>query len=597
MTRRPARTATRTRSRTARGFDRIQFISVGFVVISICIGARLTQVQVVQHAQYQQLASSQHELADKITPKRGEIYAHDRYADTGLAVLSTNQSLYTVFVNPDQFQQVGSDPQAAADVIGPVLSMDPKTLVPIFTKVDDVYEPLKNRATEPEVAALQSIIDEKKLSGIDWVPEPERYYPEKDAAATLTGFLGYAADGAQRVGQYGLEEHFNDLLAGTPGSVNVTSTNGALSFTGSPITEAEHGSSLVLTIDRNIQYQACNLLSEKVKFYKAKQGSLIVMNPKTGAILAMCNAPTYDPNHYMDVEDLSVYINHAVSAQWEPGSVFKSFTMAAAINDKKITPQTTYTDTGSVTIAGATVRNALRKAYGTVDMTFVLENSLNTGSIFAVNQIGPQRWSEYVKAFGFGRPTGIELSNEPAGDIRSLDVETNRDLYAAQASFGQGVTVTPIQLIQAFGALANDGKLMKPYLVDRIVAPDGTQTVTQPEQVGQPVTAETARTVAAMMVKVIDGAHSASAGLAGYFIAGKTGTAQIPLPDGSGYSEVLHNDTFVGFFPVSDPQVVVLVKIDEPHTEWADESAAPIFGALSKFLVNYLQIPPDRPVE
>jgi len=223
----------------------------------------------------------------------------------------------------------------------------------------------------------------------------------------------------------------------------------------------------------------------------------------------------------------------------------------------------------------------------------VLENSLNTGAIFAVQKVGNERWYDYVEAFGFGDRTGIQLSGENPGDISSVGLK--KDIYSATSSYGQGLTVTPLQMLQSYAVLANDGVMMKPYIVERVVNASGFQLETEPEEISRPITAETARTVGAMLVRVIDGGHAVKAAVDGYFMAGKTGTAQVVKENGTGYDANRHKDTFVGYGPVSDPQFVMLVKIDEPaNALWAASSAAPLFGDIAQFLVNYMQIPPDR---
>ncbi len=564
-------------------------VMAGFVCIALFIAARLFIVQIVEHSFYEALASGQHELVQQLLPERGEIYAQDRYADTGITVIATNQTLYHVYLNPKQV----TDPQAVADTASPVLGIDPAVIVERASKENDLYEPLKHQVSEQELNALETQVEEQGLSGVHWTEEDGRYYTSSEITSSITGFLGIVED--QRKGQYGLEGYFDEQLAGQEGSLSteLDASGRFIAVGDKSIVEAQDGDTLILTIDMNIQYQACTLLDAAVKKHGANQGSVIVMDPKTGAIMAMCNAPMYDTNNYSDVEDIGVFLNDAIADQYEPGSVFKPLAMAAAVNDGHVTPYTTYTDTGQVRVSKYTIKNSDEKAHGTVDMTYVLEESLNTGAIFAVQKVGNARWHDYVEKFGFGERTGIELSGENPGDISEVSKE--KDIYSATSSYGQGLTVTPVQMLQSFGAFANNGVMMRPYIVERVVKSNGYQEATEPVIVSQPITPDAARTIGAMLVRVIDGGHAIKAAVDGYFMAGKTGTAQIPKEDGTGYDEHRHKDTFVGFGPVSDPQFVILVKIDEPKdVMWSAASAAPLFGDVAQYLVNYLQIPPDR---
>lgn len=569
-------------------FDRVAIIIFGFIGTAILIIIRLAIVQIIEHPFYAALASGQHELVKQLLPERGEIYAQDRFSEGGLSVLATNQTVHHVYVNPKQIV----DPVKTTEVLAPILGLDPTVLEERMSKEDDLYEPLKQEVSDQEIEALEQAIEENKLEGIHWTPQDARIYPEGEIGSAITGFVGIVDD--QKKGQYGLEGYFDEELSGTEGYLSTElDTSGRFIAVGDKsIVEAQDGDMLILTIDKNIQYKACSLLQEAVEKHQANQGSIIIINPKTGAIMAMCNAPQYNPNNYSEVEDIGVYLNDAISDQYEPGSVFKPVVMAAAINEGQITPYTTYEDKGVVRVDKYNIRNSDGKANGVVDMTVVLERSLNTGAIFAVQKVGNEKWYDYVEAFGFGKPTGITLSGENPGDLSSLALK--RDIYSATSSYGQGLTVTPLQMLQSFATIANDGVLMKPYIVDRIVKSNGYQEQTQPQVIGQPITAEAARTVAAMLVRVIDVGHAKRAGLDGYFLAGKTGTAQIPDGQG-GYDQNRHKDTFAGFGPVSDPQFAMLIKIDEPKDAlWSEASTAPIFHELAQYLVNYLQIPPDR---
>jgi cell division protein FtsI (penicillin-binding protein 3)/stage V sporulation protein D (sporulation-specific penicillin-binding protein) len=605
MTRRPRPKRQHQASRFRFSFDalnrldRLTILRGVFIVFAIVITTRLFWYQVVKHSFFTAWASDQHDLEQQLIPDRGEIYAKDQFSPSGLSLVATNQTLHLVYVNPKQVADAHADVEAITEAITPILGLNADVVRSRVSKEGAQYVPLKHEVSDPEIEALQKLVDDKKITGIHWSQENSRWYADGPLTSAITGFVGYVDD--KKTGEYGLEGYFNKELSGTVGSLSaqLDASGRYIAVGDKSVVEAQDGDTLILTIDKNIQYKACTLLANKVKEQNSKQGSLIIMNPKTGAIMAMCNAPEYDPNNYNEVEDISVYINDSIADQYEPGSVFKPLTMAAAINEGTVTPYTTYEDKGFVEIAGFTIHNSTDQVHGVVDMTYVLEQSLNTGAIFAVESIGSERWANYVHAFGFGEETGIELNGETTGTIAMVDhdagLSNEKAIYTATSSYGQGLTVTPIQMLQAYGALANDGKMMQPYIVDQIVKSNGYQEIHEPVEVGQPISAETARTVAAMLVRVVDEGHSKKAAVDGYFMAGKTGTAQIPKENGVGYDANRHKDTYMGFGPVSDPQFVMLVKIDEPQgVAFAEGSVVPIAGELSQYLLNYLKVPPDR---
>jgi cell division protein FtsI/penicillin-binding protein 2 len=306
----------------------------------------------------------------------------------------------------------------------------------------------------------------------------------------------------------------------------------------------------------------------------------------------MCGNPDFDPNTFNTVTDVSTFTNAASQVPYEPGSVFKPLTMAAAINEGKVTPESTYTDTGSVKVGSFTIKNSDNKAHGVSTMNQVLEESLNTGAIYSMQQIGPKLFETYIKNFGFGTKTGFGLS-ESAGNISAL--AGGKEIYAMTGSFGQGLTVSTLQLANAYAAIANGGKLMKPYVIDEIRYPDGTKKKTDPSVVRDVISPKTASTVSAMLVNVVEKGHGKKAGVNGYYVAGKTGTAQIPDPNGSGYLEGVTIGTFAGFAPVEDPVFAMVVRVDRPKdVQFAESSAAPLFGKIAKFLLSHYHVTPTR---
>ena len=316
------------------------------------------------------------------------------------------------------------------------------------------------------------------------------------------------------------------------------------------------------------------------------------MEPQTGKIVAMSSYPTFNPNNY-NTEDIANFTNSNISQVYEPGSVFKVITMAAGIDAGLVAPSTTYTDIGEVQVDDRTIKNSDLKAHGQQTMTQVLEASLNTGAVFVVQKLGKYLFNKYLGQFGFTHLTGIDLKGEVDAQIK--DVRQVRDVDLATMAFGQGIAVTPIQMLAAVGAIANDGRLMKPHIVDRILYPSGAVSI-DPVVEGQAISSQTAQLVSAMMVSVVENGHGQKAGVPGYWIAGKTGTAQIPSPNG-GYLDGFGNTigTFVGFGPVENPRFVMLTRVDKPKdVQFAESSAAPLFGQIAKFLLDYWRIPPTR---
>ncbi|EKD79462.1 MAG: hypothetical protein ACD_41C00064G0007 [uncultured bacterium] len=578
------RQPSRFRNKTKQGkYDRLDYLRVGFTVLGAIIALRLFIVQIVQHGYYEALASDHHDLFEELFPERGEILVHDRYAATGTVPIATNKVLYEVHAEPVHI----TDPAATAQAIAPLLSIPKEDITVKLDKPGDPDEILKRRVPEEVVNAIKEL----NLTGITFREEQWRYYPETEYTAHVTGYYGYSD--TDKKGQYGLEGYYDKELAGLPGYVagEKDAFGRFLTIGNNFIQEAVDGDDLVLTIDKNVQYSACSKLKSEVERLSAKEGTLIIMQPDTGAIIAMCNYPSFDPNNYNEVESIEVFVNSAVSDEYEPGSAFKPITMAAGLDTGAVTPTTTYVDTGQVTVAGYPIKNFDGKAYGTKTMTEVLENSLNLGTIFVVQQLGNQTFYEYVQAFGFNALTGIELASEHDGDISTL--AELKDVYSYTGSFGHGITVTPLQLINGFAAIANGGELMKPYIVEKRVVSSGAEIPTEPSVVRRVISEDTSRTLSAMLVNVIDYGHAKRAGVEGYYLAGKTGTALVVGANGR-YDTSRHNDTFVGYGPISDPQFVMLIKMNEPASQYAEGSVVPLWGEVAKDVLNYYKIPPDR---
>ncbi|HOH67344.1 MAG TPA: penicillin-binding protein 2 [bacterium] len=619
---------TRSREKIA-GQGRIKFLSIFFIFIAVLLVLRLFKVQILMGDFYAAAAVDQHELHRRFVPERGSIYvAENVNGQEVLFPLVANQDLYMLYAIPREI----IDPEATANklfelfglpedinmeqakselfadlapTLDPVLAQEIKDkrladwleaqktleidrLKNIFSKVDDPYEPLRHRINEE----TKEIIESWGIKGLQFQQEVWRFYSEQGMGGHIFGFWGFQGD--TRQGSYGLEGYFDEILTGQFGEIfSERDAWGNIITIGShSLREKVDGSDLILTIDRAIQYKVCQAIHQAVDYFKAQSGAVIVLEPKTGAVLAMCGAPDFNPAEYNQVSDVRVYNNPAIFSAYEPGSIFKVITLAAALDSNSVTPSTVFEDTGSVKIGSDIIKNYDDKIYGSQTMTQALEKSINTGMIFAMRKTTPKVFKKYVEDFDFGRLTGITLDTEAAGDISNLD--RRGEIYPATASFGQGITVTPLQVVKAVAAIANGGKLMKPYLVEKIANNQGEMQIIQPEEIRQVISSKTAAVLGAMMVSVVENGHGQPAKVAGYRVAGKTGTAQVSKANGRGYSEEV-NTSFVGFAPFNNPRFAMIVVINQPG--WGKEAtltAAPVFGEIAKFILQYYNVPYDN---
>ena len=574
------------RGNFSKQFDlngRTKYVISAVFIFALILSYRLVDLQLLSSTEIRAQATKQQSTIRVLQAERGKIFYKEKSGDEEFPI-ATNRSFNHVFIVPKDIQSI----ETAFNNLFPLVEeygLDEETLRFRLSKENDIYEPIAHKLTDEE---LQPFID-LNLKGLEWEDEKARFYPDGGFLSHITGFVG--GGGEKIVGQYGLEAFFEEELKGKDGIIEgKTDILGRLIQTGSlKRVEPESGVDFVLTINRTLQAYVCNKLKEKVEDVGAQSGSVVIVNPDTGSVLAMCSVPFYDPNKYNEVEDIGVYVNPVVASSYEPGSIFKPFTMAAAIDEKVVTSETTYIDEGVEEIGKYKIRNSNGKAHGEVDMVFVLDESLNTGAIFVQRQIGNEKFKDYLEKFGFGRTTDIELGNEVSGNISSL--YKSGDIYAATASFGQGITTTPIQLVMAFSALANGGRLMKPYIIqERRDA--GKITFTEPSLVDQTISPQTSAIISGMLVSVVRAGHAKSAGVKGYYIAGKTGTAQVAESGGYG-NKTIHS--FAGFGPVDNPIFAMLVKLDYPqYGAFAASTAAPLFGDIAKFILQYYEVAPDE---
>lgn len=574
------------RNKSAQGLDwRVKCLRLVVFLLFSAIFLRLFQVQIFGHGFYSALAQDQHELYEKIVSERGNIYIKDNSSE-GLYPVAINKKMNLIYAIPKQIKE--DDRKDVSEKVSRILGLDYEKVLAQVSKSDDPYEAIKHKVPDEEAA----LIENEDLDGIGIVPESFRYYPGGELASNVIGFVGYSEN--EKRGQYGIEGYCNAELEGEMGFMELEKDAFGkwISFGDKNFQSSRDGDSVVLTLDYTVQYLVEQKLKEAVEKYGAEKGNIIIMNPKTGAIVAMAQYPNYDLNQYSKVEDMGVYVNSNIHDVYEPGSVQKTITMAIGIDTGKVSPSTTYIDSGAMLIDGWTIRNSDYLAHGQQTMTEVLEKSLNTGSIFVQQQVDKKVFYEYLKNFGLDSKTGIELSGENSGSLYNLEVKN--DINYATASFGQGISTTPLEILTAISALANDGKIMKPYIIERFVNEDGSVEENSPKVVRQVVSPRTANLVAAMMVNVVKNGHAKAAGVKGYKFAGKTGTAQIPNKDSKGYDAYRTVHTFIGFGPMPNPKFSILVKLDAPKARFAESTSVPVSGAISEELVKYYNLAPTE---
>jgi len=563
--------------------QRIPLVIAIFVLLTFGVYARLFYLQVYRHSDYQVIAAAQHSFKDTVYARRGQIFAYDTISGTP-SLLASNQALDLLYINPKEIENKDETVGKLASILG----MKPDE---VAAKFDDkaVYVIVKHKLTNEQSKAIESA----KMKGVYLQVENWRYYPENTLASAVLGFVSN-----EGTGNYGIEQYFNEILTGKDGYLNEeTDAHGIkIAFGKNGSTAAVNGDDVYLTIDRYIQGQAEKTLADTLKKFSADSGQIIVMDKSSGKILAMANAPVFDANKYTDVKDYSLFKNKAVTDLYEPGSIFKAVTLAAGEDAGKITPDTKYVDTGSVVLNGNSIKNSDLKAHGEQNMSYVLEASLNTGTTFVEQLLGKTPFYEYVKKFGFGEKTGIEFDGEAKGTV--YKPEDLNDHGYATISFGQSISTTALQMAQAYATIANHGIMMKPYIVEKTVNAKGKVTKTNPQEVRRVISEKAASDMDFMLVNVVEKGHGKQAKVAGYKIAGKTGTAQVVKEDGTGYEEGKNIGSFVGYPVNDDANFVVLAKIDNPKgVQWAESTAAPAVGSMLDYLLKYYQIPPTEKVK
>jgi len=549
-----------------------------FCFAAIIIG-RLFYLQILNHKFYQSQALGQQAGFKEVKGSRGEIFSQNSKESLGsfssgaIKSLAINEEKWQIFAAPKQIK----DKDSFADVLGKSIQ-EPKESITAALEKSDSYAVIKKDLSVQDIEKIKKL----KLEGLYSEVVTSRYYPESGFASQVIGFLG--GDGS---GQYGIEGYYNNVLSGKTG---IKEEKRGFDIVNSEDLSYLDGSDLYLTLDYNIQFQAELLLKEAKHSIDIDSGQIIVLKPDSGRILAMANFPSFDSNKYYKEHNLDIFQNATIQKIFEPGSVFKPFTMATALNESKVSPDTKFQDTGFVKIGPDTVYNFDHKKYDTQDMSGILEKSINTGAVFLSQHIGRQTFLEYINNFGFNDKTSVDLQ----GEVNSKNeiLRTGSDFGFATAAFGQGIEMTPLELARAFCVFANGGRMVKPYVVEKIV--HGQEEENIAPKVSSPVISQkTVSEVTKMLINVVERGFGSGAKIPGYYLAGKTGTAQIPLKGKRGYETDKTIQSFIGFAPALKPQFLILVKLDNPKVPQSSLSAAPIFKKLSQYIIDYWQIPPD----
>lgn len=439
---------------------------------------------------------------------------------------------------------------------------------------------------------VKTKITSLNLKGIGFEEATNRFYPEGSSSAHLLGFVGSNQRGDDQ-GYFGLEGFYNGELKGLPGQIRQERDAFGLpilfgQFLGRG---SRNGKSLELNLDRSIQFIVEKTLKADMEKYGAKAASAVVMDPKTGAILAMSSFPNYDPLNYSQFSK-EFFRNPVVADQYEPGSTFKALVMSAALNEDLVKPETTCDAcSGPVAIGGFDLRTWDNKYFPNTSMTDVIIHSDNTGMVFVGRKLGLDKFYQYFQNFGFGKPTGVDLQDEASPELRP---ETNwREIDLATASFGQGIAVTPIQMVTAVSSIANGGYLMEPHVVKSIKDENGSSYSIKPKVVRQILKEGTTKIMTEIMVKAVEEGEAKFARVTGFKIAGKTGTAQIPVAGHYDSNKTIAS--FVGFAPADNPKFVMLVRFDEPSASiFGAETAAPTFFEIARQLFTYYKIAPTE---
>lgn len=560
-------------------------VFAGIVILfAVIMLSRLYYLQVIHGAYFKDRADRQYVHTKSGVFNRGDIYFSEKNGN--LVSAATLKTGYTLAINP----KLLINPEDAYNKINPIYELDEKVFLDKASKKSDPYEELGKRLSSDVGEKIASL----KIPGVILEKDRWRYYPGGSLASNAVGFVAFKDNDLS--GRYGVEKYYNDILSRDDKGVYTNFFTEIFLKIQKGIEDDNLGGEgdIVLTIEPTVEEYLERTLSAVNKEYSGELAGGIIMDPKNGEIVAMAVNPSFDLNKFQEEKNSGIYNNPLVDSSYEMGSIIKPLTMASGLDAKVVTPETTYNDKGFIVLNEAKISNFDHKGRGVVPMQEVLSQSLNTGVAFVESKLGNKKFAEYMRNFGMGEETGIDLPAEASGLINNLN--SPRDVEYATASFGQGVSLTPIQTIRALSALSNGGYLVTPHLVKTINYTVGVNRDVTFDKGRQVVTPETSATISRMLTVVVDKAM-----LHGkikqdrYSVAAKTGTAQMARPDGKGYYDDRYLHSFFGYFPAQNPRYIVFMYIVYPKgVQFASETLAMPFSKVSQFLINYYQIPPDR---
>ncbi|HHV72779.1 MAG TPA: stage V sporulation protein D, partial [Clostridia bacterium] len=549
-----------------------------FVVFLIIFGCMLGLVGKLAYIQFAMAGKLQDQVLDQrlrdvpVEPKRGIIY------DTKGRELAVSASVDSIYAIPSEVE----NPEETAKYLAAELGMDEEE---IYTKITRrrAFEWVKRKVEQDVGKRIRKLIEEKKVTGIAVTEESRRFYPKGMLAAHVIGFAGIDSQGL-----YGVEKTYDSELRGKPGTIKVEKDgqNRIIPYAAQQYIPPTDGNNIYLTIDEVIQHIAEREAEKALNENAAKNVSIVIMQPKTGAILALANRPSFDPNNYQEY-DQSLWRNVAVSNSYEPGSTFKIVTTAASLQEKLVSESDRFYCPGYIKIPGSTIRCWKAGGHGSQTLAEVVQNSCNVGFVQMGLELGQEKFYEYVRNFGFGQKTDLDLIGEASGIL--IPESRLKSVDLARIAFGQSISVTPVQLVSAVSAVANGGVLLKPQIVKQITDSNGEIIKEfQPQQVRRVISKEIADQTLALLETVVSEGSGKNAQVPGYRIGGKTGTAQKVI-DGR-YAEGKYISSFIGIAPLNDPQIVVLVVIDEPSggAYYGGQIAAPVAGNVMKDVLQYL---------
>jgi len=562
---------------------RIRIVSIIILLLGLLFGIKLFWLQVIHGRDYSEKADRQYVTPEKSKFDRGSIFFKKKNGE--LVSAASLLRGFTVTINP----KLVTDPERAFKLISPILpNMNYDVFMSQVAKVNDPYEEIATRVTEDQASQIKAL----DIDGVTLYRANSRFSPSGTLAPHVVGFVSFKGDDLS--GQYGLERSYNGILARTASRLYVNFFAEVFThITKLSSDEPETEGDVITNLEPAVQASLQTELELVLERWKSDRTAGIIMNPKTGEIVAMAQTPGFDINNFKNEKSVSIFNNMMVESDFEMGSIMKPIIAAIALDQGAITADTKYTDYGFVKVGDRTINNFDKKGRGYVDMQTVLNQSLNTGMVFIMSKMDRSKFRDQYMKFGFGEKTGIDLPGEVSGILSNL--KTNREVEYANVSFGQGIAVTPISMIRAMASLANGGKLIEPHVADYIEYMDGTRKVIEPRELGTTIKPETSAEITRMLVTVFDNYFDGAKKMEHYSIAAKTGTAQIANPNGGYYGD-RNMHTFVGYFPAYDPKFIIFLMNEYPKegAEFSSQTLVDPFINITKFLINYYNIPPDR---